>query len=223
MGGALGHNEAFVAPRASALPLLSSRHRRVVASLLLAAYAAAATGLPLRGPAPPRAAGERFPCEECGCGCSSAEVCWNNCCCHTLSQRLAWADRENVRPPANVLSQAQCAGLDVSRWLPSAPRLTLVAVAAEPQAKACCCCCAKKTAAADNQGNESEPDDGAQAWRSLACHGALSLWVSLSVALPPAEDNPTALPRAVEMRVASAPLFDGCSFPPATPPPDALS
>lgn len=190
--------------------------------MLLAAYAVAATGLPLRGPAPPKAAGERFPCEDCGCGCGSADVCWNNCCCHTMGQRLAWAERENVRPPANVLSKAQCAGLDVSRWLPSAPKVSLVAAAVVGETKACCCC-AKKQPPAEERDDERDEDDGSLAWRSLACHGVLSLWVSLSVALPPAEVDLPALPRAVETRVAAALLFDGCSFPPATPPPDALS
>ncbi|TWT73803.1 hypothetical protein Pla123a_36970 [Posidoniimonas polymericola] len=192
--------------------------------MLLAAYAAAATGLPLRGPAPPRAAAERFPCEDCGCGCGSAEVCWTNCCCNSLSERLAWAAREDIRPPQHVLSKAQCAGHDVSRWIPTASPVTLVAEAAEPKKKACCCC-AKKSAPTPNGQSDREQDssDGSQGWRSLTCNGVLSLWVSLSVALPPAEDESPALPRAVATRLAAAPLFDGCSFPPATPPPDAAS
>jgi len=42
---------------------------------------------------------ERFPCENCACGCASAHECWTACCCHTTPQRLAWAIREGVMPP----------------------------------------------------------------------------------------------------------------------------
>lgn len=45
---------------------------------------------------------ERYPCEDCSCGCASARECWTNCCCHTLPERLAWAIRHGVRPPPYV-------------------------------------------------------------------------------------------------------------------------
>lgn len=47
-------------------------------------------------------AGERYPCEDCGCGCSSAAECWTNCCCHTLQERLEWAIRNGITPPSYV-------------------------------------------------------------------------------------------------------------------------
>lgn len=202
--------------------MLKPRCRRIAAALLLAAYAVAATGLPLRGPQPPRAAGERFPCEECGCGCRSAAVCWSNCCCHTLAERIAWADREDVRPPEHVLNQAQCAGLDVRRWLPDVDGAVLAALpslADQPQAapaKKCCCC--QKTPAAEPE--PETPADDSRGWRSLACHGVLSLWVSLSVALPPAPDVEDPSPPARPTDAPPAPLFCGLSEPPATPPPE---
>lgn len=45
---------------------------------------------------------ERFPCEECGCGCATAKQCWEMCCCHTDAEKLAWAMREGVKPPSYV-------------------------------------------------------------------------------------------------------------------------
>ncbi|GAB4385534.1 MAG: hypothetical protein Kow0022_11770 [Phycisphaerales bacterium] len=45
---------------------------------------------------------ERYPCEAHGCGCSSAEECWHDCCCYTLDQRLVWAIRNGVQPPDDV-------------------------------------------------------------------------------------------------------------------------
>jgi hypothetical protein len=76
--------------------------RHIVALLTLVAYLASAQGViptasmlarwsPLR---------ERFPCEGCACGCLSARDCWTNCCCHSPAERLAWATRNGVTPPA---------------------------------------------------------------------------------------------------------------------------
>lgn len=45
---------------------------------------------------------ERFMCESDGCGCATSHQCWTSCCCHSLTERLAWAIREGVAPPAFV-------------------------------------------------------------------------------------------------------------------------
>ncbi len=45
---------------------------------------------------------ERFMCESDGCGCATAHHCWTSCCCHSVTERLAWAIREGVAPPAFV-------------------------------------------------------------------------------------------------------------------------
>ncbi len=47
-------------------------------------------------------AGERYPCEDCGCGCASATECWTNCCCHSEHERLVWAIKSGVMPPSVV-------------------------------------------------------------------------------------------------------------------------
>jgi hypothetical protein len=85
------------------------RHPRLLTGaslLLLAAYVVAAFGVL---PSPRvvlgwfgRVSGERYPCESCGCGCSSATECWTNCCCHTEHERLVWAITNGVMPPASV-------------------------------------------------------------------------------------------------------------------------
>lgn len=43
---------------------------------------------------------ERYPCENCACGCGSALECWTACCCHTPHERLVWALANGVKPPA---------------------------------------------------------------------------------------------------------------------------
>jgi hypothetical protein len=77
--------------------------------LLLAAFLAASQGVMpsaatvARWLRPAGARGiERFACENCGCGCASAHECWTACCCHTPVERLAWALRNGVLPPADV-------------------------------------------------------------------------------------------------------------------------
>lgn len=50
-----------------------------------------------------RLSAERYPCEDCGCGCASAMECWTHCCCHSEHQRLVWAIENGVAPPAGVV------------------------------------------------------------------------------------------------------------------------
>jgi hypothetical protein len=45
---------------------------------------------------------ERFPCESHACGCTNPHDCWTSCCCHSPAERLAWAYRNHVTPPADV-------------------------------------------------------------------------------------------------------------------------
>jgi hypothetical protein len=44
-------------------------------------------------------AGERYPCESCGCGCASATECWTHCGCRSEHERLVWAIENGVMPP----------------------------------------------------------------------------------------------------------------------------
>ncbi|MCC6508625.1 MAG: hypothetical protein IT423_05940 [Pirellulaceae bacterium] len=44
-------------------------------------------------------ASQPFPCQSRACGCKSARQCWTKCCCHTPSQRKAWAQKNGVTPP----------------------------------------------------------------------------------------------------------------------------
>ena len=74
-----------------------------------------------------------FPCQSCGCGCSTAEQCWFSCCCYSLSERIAWARQHGVAIPEAILVQE-----------PSLAKRT-------PAAKSACCttsaaCCGKSDA-----------------------------------------------------------------------------
>lgn len=52
-----------------------------------------------------------FPCMFSSCGCSNAEQCWRQCCCHDLSSKLAWAKQNHVVPPDFVIAEARQKGL----------------------------------------------------------------------------------------------------------------
>lgn len=75
----------------------------------LMAVAAICTGnlaipLPLARQAAP--GNEPYPCQHCGCGCRSAEMCWNDCCCYTAAEKVDWARRHGVAVPYHVLRAA---------------------------------------------------------------------------------------------------------------------
>lgn len=77
--------------------------RITIGYLGLAAYLLVSLGImfiPVTGRSIHAATDERYPCENCSCGCSSAEQCWSHCCCYTMEERLEWALRNDVVPPA---------------------------------------------------------------------------------------------------------------------------
>lgn len=45
---------------------------------------------------------ERYPCEDCSCGCASARECWTHCCCHSMPERIVWATRNGLSIPEYV-------------------------------------------------------------------------------------------------------------------------
>lgn len=70
------------------------------------AVAICSVGVPLPAQTA-RKSGDPFPCQHCACGCKDAESCWRNCCCHTNREKLAWAKRHGVKPPAFVIAAAR--------------------------------------------------------------------------------------------------------------------
>lgn len=198
---------------------------------------------PLRGPAP--AGGERFPCEGCGCGCASAAQCWSGCCCHTLSERLAWARREGVRPPASVLAAARMQGLDTQIWTggtskgeskSSTPSTPSQCCAARPQSAAPRGCCAAVPTArratvtsstrGDCQGVCRQPERrspvGARALSALKCRGLTTYWASVPTAPPAAAfcwAKGDSRERCIDAIVHR--YFSAAAAPP-TPPPERL-
>lgn len=48
----------------------------------------------------------QYPCQDRGCGCRSAEQCWQRCCCFSSAEKVAWAEKRGVTPPDFVIDDA---------------------------------------------------------------------------------------------------------------------
>ena len=84
---------------------MRARSRRYVATLSLLHYLALLVGIPLPLPAA-KDSSRPFPCQHHRCGCQNAEQCWRQCCCFTNEQKLAWARKNGVTPPVELLADS---------------------------------------------------------------------------------------------------------------------
>lgn len=132
---------------------------------------------------------ERFPCENCPCGCRSADFCWDQCCCHTDEEKLAWAKREGVRPPDFLVARVSRAALEST---------------ASTEHSSCCCCCSSKDAKcvapnADAVAANAGPPQPVLMWKAAQCRGLDHFWMLLgSVFVSPpwqSSDEPCLLHR----------------------------
>lgn len=199
------------------------RRRRTTAGLLLAAFAVAATGVPLAVPRLAANSVERYPCENCSCGCDSAVVCWTNCCCHSMRQRLVWAKKNGVRPPEESLRVARRQGYDVSPWVASQP-VAGEGIACQPfegvPQHASCCCSARKPAEFAEASQAAECPSDLPAWRALSCQGRLRTWLSVpATTLPDPADLALEAPWQATFALRD-PLGAALSATPPTPPPE---
>ena len=86
------------------LSLSSLAGRRIVTGLALVAYVASTTGYPLPLPAGDQDTSTPYPCQGHACGCQSAAQCWDNCCCYSPAERLAWIRSHDVALPATTVA-----------------------------------------------------------------------------------------------------------------------
>lgn len=149
---------------------------------MLAAYVVVAAGIPLPMVGRPSTSSERYPCESCGCGCDSAEHCWSDCCCHTLAERLAWAEKNSVTPPDFALEAAALAGLDAG-GRPLSQKVVRVVASFETKTKTPSCCkssTAGRTCCSSHDKPQAKTDTAnvIVGWRALACHGQSLHWLA---------------------------------------------
>ncbi|PQO47195.1 hypothetical protein [Blastopirellula marina] len=169
-----------------------------------------------------------FPCQGGTCGCRDADTCWNNCCCNTPAERLAWAEANGVTPPENVVARLMREAAIVQAAQPSccAAKKTAACCAAKTQS-----CCAAKAAApscCDTPETKSPPANPAPYkgpfFTVASCGGLPELFAifSSSVVEPVAAMWSPRLDFCGYLTVGDATLV---SLPqtPASPPPDAMA
>ena len=132
--------------------------RRIVSLVLLMTMAAGIVGLPLTSHAPEKTG--RFPCEDCPCGCSKAEFCWDQCCCHSDAEKLRWASENGVSPPEFLVARARKASQSVR--LAKSPD--------SRQASQSCCCCAKSDEAKSPAKCDVATSQGAATAKAVTSH-----------------------------------------------------
>lgn len=154
--------------------------------MLLLSMSYALTGVafvPLAVERQPLKSGGRYPCESCACGCSSAQHCWDKCCCHTDAQKIEWAERNGIKPPDFLVVR-------VKAQKDTEAKSTLPA------------CCAKArqqqvASAPEKLVSYNQPVQSSNAkatngklvlmWKAAECKGLKHLWLSLAeVYLPSA-------------------------------------
>jgi hypothetical protein len=158
--------------------------RRSIGGSLLAAYLFVAVGVPLPSISRPSSSSEQYPCAASGCGCDSADKCWRSCCCHTLAERLVWAEQHGVKPPDFALAEARQKGLDNGGRPLVARNAIAKVVNASLATKTCCsskrsCCSSHAKSCCSSRQNEKQQNDKSDlivAWRALACHGQSLQW-----------------------------------------------
>ena len=169
---------------------------RAVTWLMLAAYVAVVSGVPLPIAGSPPVSGSAatkrladkdrsrpFPCMDKPCGCATAEQCFSSCCCNSPAELLAWAKANGLDPATLLALHGR-----VAATVPEAP------------AAACCCssaataasCCATTASAPAHQPAPADESDSAplpsrliSLKAMLACGGVLAGWTAAVTSLPP--------------------------------------
>lgn len=160
-------------------------------------------------------ASEPFPCQDCPCSCETAERCWGDCCCYTPQEKLVWARRHGVVPPAALLS-----------------RLALVQSPRPQETDDCCaarrsCCSTATTPSACCQQEQCQPPQQTRVGvvlvlQELRCHG-LATTATLLPPMIPAPDAATVGfdPTPTGNLGDIVELYGATSAPPDLPPPQS--
>jgi hypothetical protein len=189
--------------------------RRWLCAGLLIVFGATAAGIPLPIGKPILSkSNELFPCAGSSCGCRTAHQCWHSCCCTTLAERLAWAKRHGVRPPAFAIAEARAAGIGMAWLKTGGPAATSCAASSCCQAKQAtstrsCCKRSDESGVARSccQPREKAPQGTTViGWRALKCDGKSIHWLC-------------AVPTSINLQAGflfdAAPIAWLCPMPPA--------
>lgn len=79
-----------------------------------------------------------FPCQHGRCGCTTAQKCWTNCCCHTPSERLQWAKKRGVNPPSYAVLSDSPSQKKVASCCSKLPTKTHLQTPSSESSRSCC-------------------------------------------------------------------------------------
>lgn len=149
------------------------RRQRLISWTLLSAIVLLVLGIPLPSSPVSKSTSEPFPCQHCACSCQSAARCWDKCCCHTDSEKLAWAARNGVQPPAFLVARvSRATSLVTFEDDASAPHnsadVVKVATAQRPRERSSCCDKAKHASPSDDVKLTEARDDNKSGARQVA-------------------------------------------------------
>ncbi len=198
-----------------------------------------ATGIPLPLPSNAQQQAEAFPCAANACGCDSAARCWQSCCCHTLAERIAWARRHGVRPPAFAIAKARAAGIKLA-WLDGsidrAKPNANCCVAESSTDKTCCaaelvaavpatakrsCCSERQDVTGPDESTPANTSNHVIGWRALACRGHALHWLAaVPTLIVPPHGLLNDLPLVERRSPTSSEVAEGLSDSPDVPPPE---
>jgi hypothetical protein len=175
----------------------------------VAALLAATIGIPL--PQTSSRDGAPYPCQHHACGCRTAEKCWRSCCCFSSAEKLAWARRNNIEPPAYAVVGGQNSHESESTHVAKH-------------------CCTKREGLSEHSHQVISDHDEAES-TSLTfisgplyreCSGLAPLWSILSAALPPPSSVDWTYDWLLVETISSAECsLESTAFLPAVPPPRA--
>jgi hypothetical protein len=197
--------------------VVSLGSRRAIAWVMLALYGLIASGLPVplggfsgdahsTGRLTAKDRSRPFPCMNKPCGCRSAQQCFNDCCCHTPAETLAWAKARGLEPAvlAALASRvAAAATAPVPAGCCSTPAgcgdRAETATGCDTPAVDAAVCSDYQSLAADpvepeadqilpatrgQHDHEPEPTDVVILRAMLACGGIVSQWTAVATSLP---------------------------------------
>jgi hypothetical protein len=168
------------------------------------------------------------------CGCQSAQQCWDNCCCLSPAERLAWARAHGVDPPT-VASPAPRTDLEdsVNTRRAASGNLSVEPAACHgaPGTTAVASCCSSRAASASASptssagaasATSSERNDASGAVAALhspPCRGVAENWQGVAVAVPVIPPAILIVAEPAPFVACGQPLLFSICFDPWVPPP----
>lgn len=190
-----------------------------LACLLILATLTGSVGFPMVAYAP-KDRSRPFPCQDHACGCRSAEECWKHCCCFTNREKLAWARKHGVTPPAFVAEAAENEAAESAHGC-CGHRAGCHACAGKKTTQHCDGACGKMGEAAPPR-NKAANLKSTLVLVDLArrCKGLARIWALAATGLPPRVDPGWSFDSRTVGRVVERPSFDPMiRLAPPVPPP----